>query len=57
MNKLSKILICIIVVLTIALAIMTYSYIKVRQAAKDNLNNFLQACSQVYELQKERNQE
>lgn len=53
MGKLNKILISIIVLLIIILAIVTYSYFRVKKAAQDNLNNFLEATNQIHELEKE----
>ncbi len=54
MNKLSKIFLAIIIVLTIALIGVTISYFNVRKAASDNLNNFLNALEKVHELEVER---
>ena len=53
MGKLNKILISIIVLLIIILAIVTYSYFRVKKVAQDNLNNFLEATNQIHELEKE----
>lgn len=47
MNKLSKIFLGIIIVLILALGIMIYKYIDAKNAAKDNLNNFLESCAEV----------
>ena len=51
MNKLSKIFLIIIIVLVIALTGVTISYFKVRKAAHENLNNYLDALKQIQELQ------
>ena len=47
MNKLSKIFLGIIIVLILALGIMIYKYIDAKNAAIDNLNNFLESCAEV----------
>lgn len=49
MNKLTKILIGIIVILILALGIMTYEYINLRNSSKDSLSSILE---QSEELQK-----
>jgi len=49
MNKLTKILIGIIVILILALSIITYEYINLRKSSKDSLNSILE---QSEELQK-----
>ena len=49
MNKLTKILIGIIVILILALGIMTYEYINLRNSSKESLNSILE---QSEELQK-----
>ena len=49
MNKLSKILIGIIVILILALGIMTYEYINLRKSSKYSLDSILE---QTEELQK-----
>ena len=49
MNKLSKILIGIIVILILALGLVTYEYINLRNSSKDSLNSILE---QSEELQK-----
>lgn len=43
MNKLSKLFLVIIVILTIALGVMTYYYVQMRQA-------YLGAANQMYEM-------
>ena len=53
MNKLSKIFLIIIIVLVIALTGVTISYFKVRKAAQENLNNYLDALKQITELKGE----
>lgn len=53
MNKLSKIFLIIIIVLVIALTGVTISYFKVRKAAQENLNNYLDALEQITELKGE----
>lgn len=45
MNKLSKLFLVIIVILTIALGVMTYYYVQMRQA-------YLGAANQIYEMVK-----
>lgn len=50
MNKLSKILICIILILVIALAIMTYQYFKMKDTAKENFDNYTNTLNDYYEL-------
>lgn len=49
MNKLTKILIGIIVILILALGLVTYEYINLRNSSKDSLNSILE---QSEELQK-----
>ncbi len=53
MNKLSKIFLIIIIVLVVALTGVTISYFKVRKAAQENLNNYLDALKQITELKGE----
>ena len=48
MNKLSKILIFFIAILTIALAIMTFQYFNMRNIAKKNFNDFINATTELY---------
>ncbi len=43
MNKLSKIFLVIIIILTIALGVMTYYYVQMRQA-------YLGAANQMYDM-------
>ena len=50
MNKLSKILLCIVVILVIALVVMSTLYFKMKKAAKDNLNAFLNSEAKIVEL-------
>lgn len=50
MDKLSKILLCIVVILVIALVVMSTLYFKMRKAAKDNLNAFLNSEAKIVEL-------
>ena len=47
MNKLSKIFLDIIVVLVLALSIMIYKYIDVKNAAQDNLNEILKSAEEL----------
>lgn len=47
MNKLSKIFLGIIVVLILALGIMIYKYIDVKNAAQDNLNEILKSAEEL----------
>ena len=48
--KLSKILLCIVVILVIALVVMSTLYFKMKKAAKDNLNAFLNSEAKIVEL-------
>ena len=48
--KLSKILLCIVVILLIALVVMSTLYFKMKKAAKDNLNAFLNSEAKIVEL-------
>lgn len=50
MDKLSKILLCIVVILVIALVVMPTLYFKMKKAAKDNLNAFLNSEAKIVEL-------
>lgn len=50
MDKLSKILLCIVVILLIALVVMSTLYFKMKKAAKDNLNAFLNSEAKIVEL-------
>ena len=50
MDKLSKILLCIVVILVIALVVMSTLYFKMKKAAKDNLNAFLNSEAKIVEL-------
>ena len=47
MNKLSKIFLGIIIVLVLALSIMVYKYIDVKNAAQDNLNEILKSAEEL----------
>lgn len=47
MNKLSKILLLVVVVLIVALSIMTFSYFKVKKVAKENLNLYLNSEKKI----------
>ena len=47
MNKLSKIFLGIIVVLVLALSIMIYKYIDVKNAAQDNLDEILKSAEEL----------
>ena len=53
MNKLSKILLLVIVILVIALGIMTSSYFKVKKAAQENLSLYLEAEKEIMQLNEE----
>lgn len=50
MDKLSKILLCIVVILVIALVVISTLYFKMKKAAKDNLNAFLNSEAKIVEL-------
>ena len=50
MNKLSKILLLVIVILVIALGVMTFSYFKVKKAAQENLSLYLEAEKEIMQL-------
>lgn len=52
MNKLNKIFIIIIVILAVALCIMTYEYITLRQTSKNNLEDTLNHAEELYEANK-----
>lgn len=52
MNKTSKIFLAIIVVLTIALGILTYKYINLRNSAKSNLADTLANAQQLQDAYK-----
>ena len=47
MNKLSKIFLGIIIVLVLALGIMIYKYIDVKNVAQDNLNEILKSAEEL----------
>ena len=47
MNKLSKIFLGIIVILVLALCIMTYKYIDIKNVAQDNLNEILKSAEEL----------
>ena len=47
MNKISKIFLAIIVVLTLALGILAYEYINLRNSAKSNLANSLESAQEL----------
>lgn len=49
MNRLSKILIAIIVILVIALVIISSEYVKMRESAKKNLNLYFDAETRYVE--------
>ena len=51
MNRLSKVLLVIIVILTIALGIMTHAYFSMKKAAKENLNYYLEAKGELLKIQ------
>lgn len=53
MSKLNKIFLAIIIILFIALSIMTFLYFNMRANAKNNLDNFLQACEEKSQLYQE----
>ena len=50
MNKLSKILLCIIIILTIALGISTFSYLKMKESAKHNLKLYLESQEKITQI-------
>lgn len=50
MNKLSKILICIIVILIIVLVAAIYKYFEMKNLAKDNYGFFMNTLYDYYEL-------
>ena len=47
MNKLSKLFLGIIIVLVLALGIMIYKYIDVKNVAQDNLNEVLKSSEKL----------
>lgn len=53
MNKMSKIFLCIIVILLIALGIVSFSYFRARKSAKSNLYYFFREKAKITELVKE----
>ena len=53
MDKLRRIFLAIIIILTIALGIMTFSYFKMRNVAKENLDLYLEAENKITTLIKE----
>lgn len=56
MNKLSKILIVIIVLLVIALSIVSYALVKMTAVAKENLNLYFETMDEWYKLYVEKEQ-
>ena len=56
MNKLIKIFLGIIIVLSIALIIMSILYFDMRSKARKNLNDFLNQCEETTNLYKELNE-
>ncbi len=50
MNKLSKILIVIVIILTVALIIMTGLYFNMRNKAIENLNAYLNASQAIHDM-------
>lgn len=53
MNKLSKILIAIIVILVVALGILTYNYFSLRKYSDDNLEKMQYMYTEINDLHKE----
>ena len=53
MNKLSKILIAIIVILVVALGIATYNYFSLRKYSDDNLEKMQYMYTEIKDLHKE----
>lgn len=51
MNKLDKILICIIVILVIVLSCITFQYFKMKETAQNNLQDYLNTKQELYLLQ------
>ena len=47
MNRLSKILLGIIIVLVVALGLMTYEYIELRKSAKYSLDSILELSEEL----------
>lgn len=50
MNKLSKILIVIIIILMIALGLMAYLYFDMRGIAKEHLEAYVRIAKEIYKL-------
>lgn len=50
MNKSSKIFLSIIMILSVILAMMTFSYLKMRGMTKENLNQVLEAAEEISKL-------
>lgn len=53
MNKLSKILVAIIVLLVIALGAITYNYFKLKKYSDDNLEKMQYMYTEINDLHKE----
>jgi|GluameStandDraft_1065615.scaffolds.fasta_scaffold04227_14 hypothetical protein len=53
MNRLNKVFLIIILILSILLIIMTSLYLKTRKEAKNNLDLTLENAQRIYELNKE----
>lgn len=56
MNKLSKIFLIINIILVIALGIMTYLYFDMRTIAKQNLDAYVDAATEILKINEARNQ-
>lgn len=55
MNKLSRIFLIVVIILSIALGIMTYLYFDMRTIAKRNLDAYVDAATSIYEIVEENN--
>ena len=53
MNKLSKILLAVIIILVIALVITLFAYFDVKKAAKENLNLYLKSEERITNILKD----
>lgn len=56
MNRLSKIFLIINIILVIALGIMTYLYFDMRTIAKQNLDAYVDAATEILKINEARNQ-
>lgn len=53
MNKLSKILLAVIIILVIALVITLFAYFDVKKVAKENLNLYLKSEERITNILKD----